>query len=358
MPSKSSLNSPKPFDRISKNTLANACWQKTPTQPLPEITWAAVDGKVCALWKDLLKAFLPHAKWITLHVSEEKKSLPTLRYLWKKLYQQKIPRDQPIAAIGGGTLLDTVGFAAATYKRGIPWYAIPTTLLAQVDAAWGGKTGINFRQTKNLLGAFHMPSQVWVFQDFLQTLPDRQRKSGFAEMLKHALLDSPLSWSQLQNLSPIDIPPIETLQQAALFKIHLCEQDPYEENQRSLLNLGHTLGHAWEMLSHKTPTPFTHGEAVAIGIATELYISVQRGFLPPTTLDEILHKLSRWGYLLPLPPFTYKQLAHLLWQDKKVSAHQLRIVALYEIGQPVGLIPITWQEVQKAIQWYRNSFSA
>ncbi|MGQ9864328.1 MAG: 3-dehydroquinate synthase [Bacteroidia bacterium] len=335
--------------------LTNATWQKIPLQPIYDIAWAAVDGKVYTLWKDVLDSWLPRAKWITLHASEEKKSLSTLRYLWKKLYQQQIARDQPIAAIGGGTILDTVGFAAATYKRGIPWHAVPTTLLAQVDAAWGGKTGINFRQTKNLLGAFHMPEQVWVFQDFLQTLPDRQRKSGFAEMLKHALLDSPQSWDQIQALSPTTIPSLATLQQAALFKIHVCEQDPHEKDRRSLLNLGHTLGHAWEMLSHKTSMPVTHGEAVAMGIATELYLSVEKGYLRAGTFEQILQALHRWGYLLPLPPFTYKQLAKLLWQDKKVFAHQLRIVALYDIGQPAGLIPITWHEVQKAVRWYRTS---
>lgn len=295
---------------------------------------------------------------ITLEGGEVAKTLPVLRRLWKKLWQYRVDRGQVILLIGGGSILDVGGFAAATWKRGIPFISIPTTLIAQIDAALGGKVGINFRQGKNLIGTFAEAQAVWVWPDFLKTLPPRERRAGWIEALKHSLLHSETLWAQVYQTSFDAVPSVEMLRTLASVKVHIVAQDPYEKlGLRQALNLGHTLGHVWEALSHRTETPLLHGEAVAIGLVQELWVSMQRGHLSQSLWQALITKLRQEKMLLPLPPFTWRQWEAILFQDKKRREGQLYLPLLTGIGK-WELTPVQPSELQSAVKAYKNLFPA
>lgn len=285
------------------------------------------------------------------------KELPALRRLWKKLWQYKVDRGQAILLIGGGSILDAGGFAAATWKRGVPFVSIPTTLVAQIDAAFGGKVGINFRQGKNLIGTFAPARAVWIWPDFLKTLPSRELRAGWVEALKHSLLHSEALWTQVRQIAFDSTPSIDMLRALISVKAHIVAQDPHENlGIRQALNLGHTLGHVWETLSHRTETPILHGEAVAIGLVQETWLSLQRGYLAPPLWEALTEKLRQEKLLLPLPPFTWRQWANLLLQDKKLRDGQLYLPLLIDAGK-WQLTPLQISEIQAAVKAYKRLLS-
>lgn len=311
------------------------------------------DGKVYALWKALIDELRGEAPLLTLAGGESVKELPVLRRLWKKFWQYRIDRGQTVLIIGGGSVLDAVGFAAATWKRGIPFISIPTTFVAQIDAAIGGKVGINFRKGKNLIGTYAEPQAIWVLPDFLRTLPSRDLRAGWVEAYKHALLDGETLWKQIHDTAFTELPSSDLLRALAAVKLRFVGQDPHEtQGIRQALNLGHTLGHVWEALAAHTASPLLHGEAVAIGLVQELWLSVKRGFLSVSLWQAVAEKFRQSGLLSSLPPFTWRQWEQYLLQDKKLRDGQLHLPLLTQIGD-FRLLPVTIEELKMSVRTYR-----
>lgn len=276
--------------------------------------------------------------YIYRDIEEQDKTLETVRRIWSELLTAKAGRQDTLVAIGGGATLDTVGFAAATYKRGMRWVAEPTTLLAMVDAGIGGKTGINMDGVKNAIGAFYAPTETRIDTHHLLTLPETQIRSGIGEMIKHALLDSMdhLNAVLRQIDEPITAETLaewETLiRRSRAVKEQVVREDPLEQGLRRVLNLGHTVGHALEALSLEGTNPLPHGYAVVYGLIAELYISHVRMGLSREIVSTISHLIPEY---YPRPNIScrqYERLYELMQQDKKGP---LNFTLLRAIGQPV-----------------------
>lgn len=272
-----------------------------------------------------------NCKSILLDITEEKKSLDSVENICRQLMKIGADRKSLVLNLGGGVIGDLGGFAASIYMRGIPFIQIPTTLLAQVDASVGGKVGVNFQGVKNILGTFQQPEAVIIDTATLVTLPDRDTLSGFAEILKHAFI---LDASYLEILSDSDSLPLEAvIKRSCEIKASVISQDEREGGYRKILNFGHTFGHAFEVLSHATKTPLSHGEAVAVGMCAEAKLSVLTGLLAEEDLLKIEQYLERFHLPIELnfsPDFP--SVLELIKSDKKNHAGQIYWTLLNKIG--------------------------
>lgn len=246
-------------------------------------------------------------------------------------------RDALVVALGGGVVGDLAGFAAACYQRGVDWLAVPTTLLAQVDAALGGKTAINHPRAKNLIGAFHDPVAVWTDTGFLDTLPAREYRAGLAEVVKYGLAFDRefLDWlgAETDALAARDRATLEEMvTRSTRFKLEVVATDRREQGRRALLNLGHTLGHAVETaLGHGT---WLHGEAVAVGLVAAARLSAARGRLDSGFVLRLVRLLERFGLPTALPQgIDEARLNSALALDKKIAAGRLRFIGLAAPGR-------------------------
>lgn len=250
-----------------------------------------------------------------------------------------VRRDGWLAAVGGGAVTDAVGFAAAVYLRGVPWLAVPTTLLGQVDAAIGGKTAIDLAAGKNLVGAFHPPHLVLADPGWLDTLPPREWRSGLGEVVKAALLLGGEPWQRAAALPapPEGRPELASLAEAAAqFKVRVVAGDPEErqaDGGRSLLNLGHTLGHAVEAAAGMGP--MTHGEAVGIGLLAACFLSERLLGLDPAVGAALARVLERWGMPTRARGLDEAAVRAFLAKDKKATSHELSWVLLAAPGRAV-----------------------
>ncbi len=233
--------------------------------------------------------------------------------------------------LGGGVIGDIGGFCAATFKRGIRFMNIPTTLLSQVDASIGGKSGIDFGKLKNHIGVFREPDHVIVCLDFLSTLPDRELRSGFAEVIKHALIHDKKQWDLLNDQSFYDMDWAGIIPQSISIKHSIVSADPLEKGLRKTLNFGHTLGHAIESCLLETEKHLLHGEAVAIGMILEGHLSLQLKWITPTEF-EMIAKLLFDVFDLPKTLPIYDDLIDLLHQDKKNADNEINFSLLNRIG--------------------------
>ncbi|MEM8884644.1 MAG: 3-dehydroquinate synthase family protein [Planctomycetota bacterium] len=279
--------------------------------------------------------------WRTIEPGETHKTIETWQGVLDALVEERIDRDGVLVAVGGGMTLDLAGFAAATYLRGIRWRAVPTTLLAMVDAAWGGKTGIDHPAAKNLIGAFHPPESVDVRPEFLRTLPEREMRSGLAEVVKHGVIGDR---SLLDRAGRDD--PASFVEDAAQVKREIVVRDPKDVGERRTLNLGHTLGHAFERASDYR---LAHGEAVALGLRAACRIAERHcGFLERETVEEALDRCELPGSVKLAEEPVLEALAH----DKKRSAKALRWALPLAIGDvqifedvPAPLVQETLREL-------------
>ena len=269
--------------------------------------------------------------WV--EASEQQKTLATVERLVAELLALEAGRDTMLVGVGGGIVTDITGFTASVYKRGVPFGLVPTTLLAQVDAAVGGKNGVNFDRYKNMVGTFRQPAFVYIDTAFLETLPPRELRCGAAEMLKTFLLADPRAYEEAVALFSGPTPgqvPDRLVRRAAEIKLSLVEEDPEDHGVRQLLNLGHTFGHAIE----KCSTQYAHGEAVAIGIAMAARLACGQGLLPAETAKRICHDLAACG--LPVePPVPEAELRQAILQDKKRTGGGLRFVLPVAIGKAI-----------------------
>lgn len=278
-----------------------------------------------------------HSK-IVIPAGDDNKDLEQLQRIWTHLQSVKATRHSLMICLGGGMITDIGGFAASTYMRGMPYINIPTTLLATVDAATGGKTGINYRGMKNQIGVFASPATTIIYPPFFNTLPFSERLSGYAEMVKHALLaDAETLRDTLRfDLDTFDTDTLSLLITENLrIKNDIVASDPEEHGIRQALNLGHTIGHALESLSHLTDRPLPHGYAVMWGLVAELYISMITVGLDKSIVSQI-NSFARDNYPpLPISCRQYDRLFDFMRHDKKNHHGTIRFTLLEQIGKPV-----------------------
>jgi len=275
---------------------------------------------------------------IEIEQGEENKTIETSTAVWESLVELNIDRKALLINVGGGMVCDLGGFVASTYKRGIDFMNIPTSLLAMVDASVGTKTGVNLGGLKNMIGSFSQPQMVLIDTAFLETLPGNQMRSGLAEMFKHGLIADASYWNQLKNLGELTTEDLLLLiYHSVSIKNEIVLQDPFEENVRKLLNFGHTLGHVIETYSHsgKGIQPLLHGEAIAIGMILEAFISYKKDLLTKNSYLEIKETLNLMFENIVFTENDIEICTHLLIHDKKNVNGIVQFTLLNGIGKGV-----------------------
>jgi len=290
---------------------------------------------------------------IVIKAGEQHKNLQTVQRIWKTLMKHQADRNALIINLGGGVITDLGGFAASTYKRGIRFINVPTTLLAMVDAAIGGKTGIDFGGVKNQIGTFAEAEGVLVDPVYLLTLPQREICSGMAEMLKYGFIADPV----FLTITPGDYQ--DYILHAGDIKREIVMKDPRESGMRKILNFGHTIGHAIESHCLTTNYPLLHGEAVALGMMGSLWLSVKRCGLDETVLHEYEKRLPM---LLPdteicLDATDVEPIMAFLVHDKKSCDGKLQFVLLEAIGKPIWDVEVETDLVRQALTFIINKVS-
>lgn len=297
---------------------------------------------------------IPAHTLITVPAGEEYKTLTTCTDIWQKMTDQQLDRHAAMIVLGGGVLGDMGGFCAATYKRGIDFVLVPTTLLAQVDASIGGKLGIDFNHFKNHIGVFQLPVLTLLYSGFLKTLPQSELRSGFAEVIKHILISDPSLWNTIKQKSIQEQEWPALIRHSVEFKAKVVTEDPREKGLRKILNTGHTIGHAFESYFISIGKRYLHGEAIAVGILTEGYIAVQKGMLPPKHLEEIQSHLLKVYGKIPIEEGDIEEIARLVVQDKKNKGNKILCVLLEGIGNAKWDHEISLDEVKTALSFYRT----
>ena len=275
---------------------------------------------------------------IEIEQGEENKTIETCTAVWESLVELNVDRKALLINVGGGMVCDLGGFVAATYKRGIDFVNIPTSLLAMVDASVGTKTGVNLGGLKNMVGSFSQPQMVLIDTAFLETLPGNQMRSGLAEMFKHGLIADTSYWNQLKNLGELTTEDLLLLiYHSVSIKNEIVLQDPFEVNVRKLLNFGHTLGHVIETYSHsgKGIQPLLHGEAIAIGMILEAFISYKKDLLTKNSYLEIKETLNLMFESIVFTENDIEICTHLLIHDKKNVNGIVQFTLLNGIGKGV-----------------------
>ncbi len=291
-----------------------------------------------------------------LPAGEANKTLDNIRKIYTVLIENGLDRHDLIAALGGGVVGDMAGFAAATYLRGIRFIQIPTTLLSQVDSSIGGKTGVDFDGYKNMVGAFHMPSLVYINAAALKTLPDDQFVSGMGEVLKHGLIrDADYYEWVLDHMAEIEERDTYTLMKmvegSCRIKRSVVEKDPTEKGERAILNFGHTIGHAVETCKN---FELLHGECVALGCIGAAYISWSRGYIDFNDYYEIRDMSVGFGLPMSFDSLPTASVIEALKKDKKRSGDHIRFILLSKIGKAVICDDVTEEELVNAV----NSLNA
>lgn len=272
---------------------------------------------------------------IEIESGEEHKTIETCTAVWESLIELNIDRNALLLNVGGGVVCDLGGFVAATYKRGIDFVNIPTTLLAMVDASVGSKTGVDLGGLKNMIGTFYEPKMILIDVTFLETLPGNQLRSGLAEMYKHGLIADASYWNQLKNLEELTTDDLALLvYHSVSIKNEIVLKDPKEQGVRKLLNFGHTLGHAIETFSNagKGIAPLLHGEAIAIGMVLEAYISIKKGLLTENSYLEIKETLNLMYEAIVFTENDIEICTSLLKHDKKNENGKIQFSLLNGLG--------------------------
>lgn len=296
------------------------------------------------------------AEIITIEAGDTHKDLESISHVWGELQRKGATRHSLMINLGGGMVTDLGGFAASTFKRGISFINIPTTLLSMVDASVGGKTGINFGGLKNEIGVFNNANCVILDTIFLQTLDEENILSGYAEMLKHGLISTESHWAELMNFD-IDKPDFKELGQlvakSVQVKEHIVTEDPTEKGIRKALNLGHTVGHAFESLALQRK-PVLHGYAVAWGLICELYLSVAKTGFPVDKMRQMTRYIfERYGRM-PITCDDYPTLLELMTHDKKNTGNAINFTLLGGIGDIRINQTATKEEIEEALDFYRE----
>ncbi len=301
---------------------------------------------------------LKDANIITIGSEDIHKNLETLAYVWTALGNLGATRHSLLINLGGGMVTDLGGFAASTFKRGIQYINIPTTLLAMVDASVGGKTGINFNGLKNEIGVFSPAEYVLIDTAFLKSLDTQNLLSGYAEMLKHGIISTTEHWSELLNfdMNSIDYQALQALVAHSVnIKEDIVSKDPFEKNIRKALNLGHTIGHAFESLALENNRPVLHGYAVAWGIICEIYFSHIRVGFPKDKLRQTIQFIKGNYGVLTFDCKQYDRLYEFMTHDKKNSAGIINFTLMGEIGDIRINQSANKEEIFEILDFYRET---
>ena len=293
---------------------------------------------------------------IVIGATDINKNINTLAQVWTALSNNGGSRHSLMVNLGGGMVTDLGGFAASTFKRGIPYINIPTTLLSMVDASVGGKTGINFNGLKNEIGVFRTPETVIIDTEFLRTLDHENICSGYAEMLKHGLIANETTFVKLLtfNLDDVDYRLLgEMVGESVAVKERIVEEDPLEHGIRKALNLGHTIGHAFESWS-LTRRPYLHGYAVAWGLICELYLSVIKTGFPTDKMRQVVRFIKENYGTLPIACDDYPELYELMTHDKKNADGIINFTLLGDIGDICINQTATKEEIYEALDFFRE----
>ncbi len=291
---------------------------------------------------------------VRIKSGELNKNIQSASAIWQQLTQFRAERNALLVNLGGGVITDIGGFAAATFKRGIDFVNVPTTLLGQVDAAIGSKTGIDFKEYKNQVGLFADPKAVVIDPIFLATLDKKQLRSGFAEMLKYALTMDVSLWEMMDNRSFDTMYPDlgNLVVRCVSDKISIVKEDKHESGLRKLLNFGHTVGHALETFFLKTDTPVTHGEAVAAGMICATRISSQWSEFECSSPKLIYEMIDRNFSRLIFSVEDIPEIMLLMQQDKKNKAGKLHFTLLTKLGSAVVDVPVPKEKVNESLLFY------
>nr|WP_293833649.1 3-dehydroquinate synthase [uncultured Arsenicibacter sp.] len=312
-----------------------------------------------------IKSLLNKHTLIRIQAGEEQKHLQTCETIWSALTKANVDRHGLVLNLGGGVIGDMGGFCAATYKRGITFAQIPTTLLSQVDASVGGKLGIDFQGYKNHIGVFQLPETVLIDTTFLNTLPASELRSGFAEIIKHCLIADGAKWDEIRRKDLADQDWQDLVAHSVAVKQRVVEQDPTEKGLRKILNFGHTLGHAVETYFlnkslEAAPKPgkgtgrLLHGEAIAVGMIAEAYIAFTRQMIEERLLAQIEEYVFSVYGRVAITDADIEPILALTLQDKKNKGKQVRMALLNGYGSCAYDIIVTKGDMQQALDYYRG----
>ena len=294
---------------------------------------------------------------IIIKATDTHKNLDTLSQVWQALSNGGATRHSLMINLGGGMVTDLGGFAASTFKRGIDFINIPTTLLAMVDASVGGKTGINFGGLKNEIGVFSDSRFVIINTQFLDTLDHDNICSGYAEMLKHGLISDEHTWAELVTFD-LDTPDLSQLQrmvaESIKVKERIVEADPHEHGIRKALNLGHTMGHAFESFAMRRGTPILHGYAVAYGLVSELYMSARKTAFPTDRMHQTVRFIRENYGTFNITCDDYPTLIELMHHDKKNTSGIINFTLLGNVGDIRINQTANEEEIKEALDFFRE----
>lgn len=292
---------------------------------------------------------------IEIESGEINKDLDTCRGIWETMIDFGADRHSLCINLGGGVIGDMGGFAASTFMRGMDFVQMPTTLLSQVDASVGGKLGIDFNSYKNLIGVIRNPGAVFMFTEFLGTLPLEQLRSGYAEVIKHGLIrDADAYYRDVQNSDLTHLDWEQLVYDSVLIKKSITDEDPEERGLRKILNFGHTLGHAIESYNLDTPTHLLHGEAIAIGMVMEAHLSYQKGYISQEEVNHIKSSIiSIYGYHTDRIP-DIETLLSLMAKDKKNKGGVIMFSLLEALGNGNYNQEVSVEELEKSLFFWEN----
>ncbi|WP_223598632.1 3-dehydroquinate synthase [Chryseobacterium sp. GVT01B] len=292
---------------------------------------------------------------LEIEAGEEMKNIQTANQLWEILTEMQADRKALVINLGGGVITDMGGFVASTYKRGIQFINIPTTLLSMCDASIGGKTGIDLMHYKNMVGTFAFPEQIFIFPKFLETLPFKELRSGFAEMLKHGLIADKNHWDQLIQVRKLEVDTvIPHIQTSMNIKQDVVDKDFHEQNIRKTLNFGHTIGHAVESLCLQQGNPILHGEAVAMGMIAEAHLAYLENLISETDADMVIENVQRYYPYLDISDFKDEDITALLLNDKKNTDSKINFSLLSGIGSCTYDHQCSQENILESLSFYRK----
>jgi 3-dehydroquinate synthase len=296
----------------------------------------------------------PTTVFISVPAGEQHKTLETCSIIWGQMTEAVLDRQALVINLGGGVIGDMGGFCASVYKRGIPFITIPTTLLSQVDASVGGKLGIDFLGFKNHLGVFQLPEAVLIASEFLATLPQRELRSGYAEVIKHGLIRDATYFRALPSTNWQKQDWARIIRHSIEIKKAVVQVDPKESGLRKILNFGHTIGHAIESFYLTRSQPLLHGEAIAIGMIAEGFLSFEKIGFSFEELNEMSTMLLTIFGKVELDPNDCDRLVELCAQDKKNEGSTQLFTLLPKIGDCNYNIAVTREEIKHAILYYQQ----
>lgn len=311
-----------------------------------------VDENTRRFCYEQIRANLPPHHIIQVPAGEVHKNLHTCQQIWQHLTDYQFDRHSLLIIAGGGVLGDMGGFCAATFKRGIDFLLLPTTLLSQVDASIGGKLAIDFGPYKNHIGVFQQPVSTRIATNFLETLPKRELRSGFAEVIKHCLIADKKMWNTIRTRSLEDQDWLTLVKHSVKIKNNVVKKDPREKGLRKILNFGHTIGHAMEGHFLSSSNRLFHGEAIAAGIIMESFIAGRKKLLPDKDLQDVTHYIFSIFGKIGMP--RENTWMNLLKQDKKNKGNKIFMALPKQIGKAVWDVAVSDKEIRDAIEYYQS----